>query len=433
MTRVLVVADDLTGANATGARFARLGLTTASVTSTAAVAEVVDDHDVVVTSTSSRHVDPGEAARRVIAALTAAGPVDLVVKRTDTTLRGNVGSELEAALEEVRRRHPDARALFVPAFPEAGRITVGGIQLVDGVAVARSAAGRDHLSPVTSSRVADVVRQQTDLPVDEVHLDVVQGDGEALLAALGARGGGADVLVVDATDRRDLTAIARAAARCTELAGTHWVAVDPGPFAPELATALGVAHPRSAGEQPTTSSMPPLLVIAGSVTRTTREQLAALGHVHDVAFVDLDVTAFDEASVADALVDRLAAAPDGAVVGLRSAAEEDQVVPLDREEAAALPHRLGRIARDVVVRADVGGLYVTGGDVTMGVLEALGASGIAVDDEVLPLAVTGRVAGGPHTGLRVVTKGGLIGDRTAAITCVDELRRRTIDDRRTTP
>lgn len=436
MARVFVVADDLTGANATGARFARAGLTTASVIDSAAIAGVVETHDVVVTSTSSRHVDAVEAARRVEEAIEAVGPVALVVKRTDTTLRGNVGSELAAALQRVRERHPDARAIFVPAFPEAGRITVGGLQLADGVAVARSPAGHDHLTPVTSSRVADVIGQQTGLAVREVHLDVVQDDGAVLVRALGDGDGDvrADVFVVDATDRRDLSAIARAAARCADEHGTHWLVVDPGPFGPELASALGLAaRTGSPADVATPADVPPLLVVAGSVTRSTREQLVALEHVHGATFLDLDVASLDEHEVAGDLARMLAAAPPGAVIGLRTAASEDQVIPLDREVAEAVPRRLGAIVRTVLERHDVGGLYLTGGDVTVGVLGALGGSGIAIDDEVLPLAVTGRVVGGPHEGLRVVTKGGLIGDVMAAVTCIDALRRRSIADRKATP
>lgn len=434
MAQVLVVADDLTGANATGARFARAGLTTASVTSADAVAGVVETHDVVVISTSSRHVGPAEACRRVEAAIEAAGPVALVVKRTDTTLRGNVGSELAAALGRVRMRRPATRALFVPAFPEAGRITVGGLQLVDGVAVARSPAGRDPLTPVTYSRVADVVRQQTDLVVREVHLDVVQDEEDVLVRALGGGDGAADVLVVDATDRRDLSAIARAAARCVDEQGAHWLVVDPGPFGPELATALGLGAgaPAGLGEAATPSDAPPLLVVAGSVTRATREQLVALEHVHDATFLDIDVASFEERDVVRELTGLLAAAPPGAVVGARTAAAEAQVVTLDRDVAERVPARLGRVVREVLAQQDVGGLYLTGGDVTVGVLAGLGSSGIAIDDEVLPLAVTGRVVGGPHEGLRVVTKGGLIGDVMAAVTCVDALRRRNIDNRKAT-
>lgn len=426
MASVLVVADDLTGANATGARFARVGLRTVTATSPDEVAAFITEFDAVVSTTSSRHLAPDEAARRVAHVIETSGDVPLVVKRTDTTLRGNVGAEIEAALEQVRRRHPEARAIFVPAFADAGRITVGGLQLVDDVAVARSAAGTDPRGPVTSSRVADILHQQSDLTVAEVHLDVVQGAEEGLVEAVAQA---VDVLIVDSTDRRDLSTIAQAAALCSEKHGVHWLSVDPGPFGPELAIAMRLnAGGDAAGDA--SDQMPPLLVVSGSVSRSTREQLVVLEQVHDASFVDVDITAIDESAVIDRVVELLEHAPAGGVVGLRTAADESEVVPLSDQEASDIPRRLGAMVRQVLERLPLGGVYVTGGDVTIGLVEALGGTGIAIDAEVLPLAVTGRLVGGEHEGLRLVTKGGLIGDRTAAVTCVDELRHRSIDDRK---
>jgi hypothetical protein len=57
------------------------------------------------------------------------------------------------------------------------------------------------------------------------------------------------------------------------------------------------------------------------------------------------------------------------------------------------------VVRLVLAGRPVGGLYVTGGDVTVRVMAALGAHGIELEEEVLPLAVAGRLQGGPHSGL----------------------------------
>jgi D-threonate/D-erythronate kinase len=70
-----------------------------------------------------------------------------------------------------------------------------------------------------------------------------------------------------------------------------------------------------------------------------------------------------------------------------------------------------------------GGVYTTGGDITAAVLAALGGRGIAVEDEVLPLAVAGEVVGGPWDGLPLATKGGLVGGPAAAVECLDHLVR----------
>ena len=81
MARVLVVADDLTGANAAAAGFARRGFR--AVTASAAdrpdvVAEMVARFDVVVATTDSRHETPEVAAERVDRVVEAGWPADLV-------------------------------------------------------------------------------------------------------------------------------------------------------------------------------------------------------------------------------------------------------------------------------------------------------------------------------------------------------------------
>ncbi|NLG70338.1 MAG: four-carbon acid sugar kinase family protein, partial [Firmicutes bacterium] len=47
---------------------------------------------------------------------------------------------------------------------------------------------------------------------------------------------------------------------------------------------------------------------------------------------------------------------------------------------------------------------------------------IELFDQVLPLAALGQLVGGPSRGLRLVTKGGLVGGEDAAIRCVRRLR-----------
>lgn len=96
---------------------------------------------------------------------------------------------------------------------------------------------------------------------------------------------------------------------------------------------------------------------------------------------------------------------------------------LDVPAAGRVTEALGAVARQVVDERRVAGCYVTGGDVTAGLLAALGARGLEIDAEVMPLAVAGRIVGGPHAGLPVVTKGGLIGGDDAAVACVEHLRR----------
>jgi len=77
----------------------------------------------------------------------------ILYKTVDSTLRGHVRAELEACYAASGR----TGLVFAPAFPAAGRTTVAGIQLVDGVPVAETAYGRDPVHPAHHSALAKLV------------------------------------------------------------------------------------------------------------------------------------------------------------------------------------------------------------------------------------------------------------------------------------
>ncbi|MFC4004785.1 four-carbon acid sugar kinase family protein [Prauserella oleivorans] len=404
--QVLVIGDDLTGSNATGARFARTGLRTVSVTGVERV-ECAKGADVVVINCGSRQRPAAWARAAVRRAVDAVGPVELLAKRVDTTLRGNVGAEVDAVLELAE---PGTRALVVPAFPEAGRTTVGGLHLVDGTPLAETSAARDPLTPVAHSRVATILQEGTDRAVTEIPLDVVESGVDAVAERLA---GTVEPLVVcDATTNAHLGTIAEAAAAVRRRQGTHWVSVDSGPFAVLLATALGIGS----GPHP----LPPALAVVGSITATTRDQVLELEQVLRARFVDVALDGLDPGAIAR----RTAGLLDegGRVVGIRTClpAPGERVDPTTAERIPAI---LAEAAARVAAQHRVGGLYATGGDIAEAVTAALASDGFAIDTEVLPLAVAGRLVGGPHDGLPFATKGGLIGDRTAAVACVEHLLR----------
>src|SRR5690625_3294574 len=134
------------------------------------------DYDAVVVNLDSRHLPAEQAGALVADAVEAVWPVGLVVKRTDTTLRGNVGAELEAAWRAVRERVSEAvavRALVAPAFPASGRVTVDGVQLLDGVPLERSVLSLDPLNPMRTSVIADILADQSGLAVRHIPLRTI--------------------------------------------------------------------------------------------------------------------------------------------------------------------------------------------------------------------------------------------------------------------
>ena len=410
MAEVVIIGDDLTGSNATGALYAIKGLKVVTVADIATAQRLSDQVDVLVFNTGSRHLPEPDAAARVRTVVEFAAGIGVqIVKRVDTTLRGNIAAEVVAGLEALRACRSSGRqvALMVPAFPASGRVTVGGRQFVQGVPVARSWAATDPFTPVTTSRVAALFAGRPELRTVEVGLEEL---GEGLADRLAAAAQAADLVVVDAYDDSDVLAVAEAAHLASFDTGLEWLAVDTGPFGVALSASRGLGGGRN-------KQNPLVLVMAGSLTDQTREQLDHLVSVTGAFLLVVDA----DADTPVAVVDRLAeAVADGrSVVGVRTA----PLVGAPTAEAADRTLQLfAEVSREALARLRPAGIYASGGDVAMTVLDALGGDGFRILNEVLPLAVIGEISGGPNAGTGFATKGGLIGAADAAFLCVTALQ-----------
>jgi len=157
MIRAAVLADDATGALEIGALFAKAGVA-ASVNldperkAFGAEALVVD--------TETRHLPPDAARQRLVKATRRFRVVHLY-KKTDSTLRGNIGAELDALLQA----YPSKMVLYVPAYPSLGRTVVDGVLLVDGCPVAQTEFAADPENPVRESHIPTLLEQQTSRPI----------------------------------------------------------------------------------------------------------------------------------------------------------------------------------------------------------------------------------------------------------------------------
>lgn len=413
------MADDLTGANATAAGFARAGMRAVSVATAEAAStndSVAARYDVVVVCLDNRHSPPDEAAQRVAETVRAAWPVRLVCNRIDTTLRGNVGASTQAVLRTVCELSGQrAVALCLPAHPAAGRHTVEGVQLLEGKRLEETELARDPRSPVPTSDVAALLRSQADLRTAHVPLSVVTAGPDRLCATVRqAVASGADVVIADALTEEHLQQVAHAAVSATG-GDVRWVAVDPGPGSLALARALGVGG---------RGARAPLLAVSGSATALTRTQLTRLISDEQVTVVRPvpDGAVPDAGRTGAALAAALDATDPTGLVLLVTALDASDVRKLAADDAAALPHALATATRRVLEQRTVDGLYATGGDVTAALVTALGADGVEVSDEVVPLAVAGTLVGGRWDGIPIVTKGGLVGDASTAVACVNHLR-----------
>lgn len=164
MVKLLIIADDFTGALDTGVQFAAYGVKTLVETDPMYDFSQTDvGTEVLVLNAETRHLPPDRAYAVVYRAVHEAKSIGIryIYKKTDSALRGNIGSELSAAMDAAELD----RMAFVPAFPVMGRVTRGGVHYVDGIPVAQSVFGQDPFEPVRSSDIREIVAAQTDCPV----------------------------------------------------------------------------------------------------------------------------------------------------------------------------------------------------------------------------------------------------------------------------
>ena len=92
---------------------------------------------------------------------------------------------------------------------------------------------------------------------------------------------------------------------------------------------------------------------------------------------------------------------------------------ISRRINTALAHVAQETLKNESLR--IGGLYTSGGEVTVSVMRALETGGFSVRVMVLPLAVYGHIIGGQHPDLPMITKGGFVGDKDSLVECVEYL------------
>lgn len=144
-----VIADDLTSAADAVAPFVALGLQ-------ARIGRgrlPRRNGPLLAIDTASRSASISQAARLVGKFTAQLAACDILIKTVDSTLRGHVTAELEAAFNASGRE----RLVLAPAFPAAGRTTSGGIQLVDNIPVSETVYGQDPIHPARHSVLADLV------------------------------------------------------------------------------------------------------------------------------------------------------------------------------------------------------------------------------------------------------------------------------------
>lgn len=424
--KVGIIADDLTGANATGVRMSENGFTPATYFH---YNDLVDNSeiDAIVIDTDSRYASEKVVDYRLGNAIEKLKDwgADFLCKRVDSTLRGNIGIETNLMLEAAGE---DSVAVIVPSFPDSGRITVGGYLVVDSIPLHKTDAANDPITPITTSYIPDIIKAQSEHQVGLITINDMDDEIDVLKKRfLKLAGEGNRIIILDAVTNNDIEFIAEALSQVEEY---PIVPVDPGPF-----TSL---YAKYKADQSTDKGK--IIATVGSATKISQRQLVYLidrlklnpviPDVHKLATFDQRWQEEIERCVKEAKfrmenneVTLVTTNTENLVIlNLKEIAEENDTTA-DRV-AKRLTDGLATITKKLLDESsyEIKGVYVSGGDVTASLTSIMLASGIKLEDEVSPLTAYGHLLGGEYEGLPLVTKGGMIGDKRTLYESIQYLK-----------
>lgn len=399
MIRLLVLADDLTGAIDTSIQFSKHGISTLVTLETSLESVKNLDAEVIAVDMETRHTDKRTASAVVSRLVQEANQIGIrwIYIKVDSTLRGNIGSELEAAL----MANGNDKLFFVPAFPAAKRITCNAIQYVDNVPLNETMYANDPFTPVVSGFIPDIIAEQTDLPIITVTLDDLN-DVKALSTQK-------SIVVVDAKNEEELFQIASTLLkddRNTLMAGSAG-------FAMMFSQMLGLEEELRSNSFLRNAKR--VLVVCGSLNSISAKQVA---YAESVGMQSMRIPE-EQKNSADYFKSEAGqvdfkqmchALEQDKVLILKALLMEETFVSCDTQiNNRQVAQNIGSLVVELMRQCDVDYLVVFGGDTLYGILTQMGGSLINLNKEFEPGIVCSTVSF-ENRPLCIISKAGGFGD-----------------------
>ncbi|MGG1217518.1 four-carbon acid sugar kinase family protein [Priestia endophytica] len=426
--RISVISDDLTGASDCGGQLVQYGLDVSVVLQK--YHEKVQENQAVIFNTDSRALAENEAYKRVkkVAKWVQKQPFDIVYKKIDSTMRGNVGQEINAVADVFR---PDF-VLISPAFPKAGRQVVDGIHFLHQKELHETEVANDPKTPVRESEIAHLIEQQAKRKVGHLFYKDLRIGSENVCKKLAQfKEQGISYITVDAIEERDLNSLVTAVAQ-TDLSVVWVGSTGLINYLPPL---YGLQKKRE--QLQLTYNENSVLFVVGSVSKVGRNQLHTLQARTNTVGLEINPKNILETKeglrkeIHRILTEAGEAFKCGKNVALFSSAKVKETQEMGRKygySAVRLSNEisamLGDVSRKLIEVYDLKNLFLTGGDTAQQVLERLNANSFQLIDEVEAGIPLGKL---DNQEIFAVTKAGSFGTELAMVKSLYKLQGKKSD------
>ncbi len=424
MIKLAAIADDLTGANDTALQFAKRNIRSC-VKINFTPEDFSEDKDVIVIDSDSRDLDAKTAYMKVQEICTTIHKYDVhcIYKKIDSTLRGNIGAEIQA-VDDVFK--PEL-VIIAPAYPINERITIGGYHLLNGMPLELTEIANAPKTPVKDSYIPDILAKQVKDKNFAIldFLTIRKGYKAVEEKIKGFVDSGVNWIVCDAVEDKNFMTIMDAVKSFDRIL---WVG------SAGLADYITYFYNWIGKEKYAQDiRQGPVLICAGSVSHTTQEQIRTLLEHEDVNLLKLDISKIlsNEIQLKE-YVDKLQIMMKDSKNILITTAQKDEDVRSAIQ--AGKRHNLsGKQVSELVASSMaelvsaldlsvLSGMILTGGDIAVHICKSIGADSIEIISEIDTAIPLGYVKGKFLDKLFVVTKAGAFGKPDAFIKSVKAIR-----------
>jgi uncharacterized protein YgbK (DUF1537 family) len=409
--KILVVADDFTGANDTGVQFSKRKLKSTVLLNKDNISKSLEDCDVLIVDTESRFDNKEKAYKKTyeIGKTVKAKKIKCIYKKLDSTFRGNIGAEISGLMDSLEIQH----AIVVPAFPSNHRITKNGMVYIKGLLLAESETSDDPRTPVKESFIPKIISQQTDKSTGIINFADVKAGKQSLIQKIQQHmNNGIQMIIIDALDDGDLDLIASVTAPMKE----RILFVGSPGFAEYLPKYLDFEKVKKSN-----------VIIAGSVSEVTRKQIDYAIERSAITLIDVEIEKLltkGQRKEKNRIMDIVReSSRKGEDIVIRSAPsktlvsksfEQGQKYGLTRSDVSEIIARfLGDIAREIIQEVKINGILLTGGDTAIKTAQALNISGTIIHDEIQPGIPYGYFIEEQYKNIIIVSKAGGFGSEDA--------------------
>lgn len=401
MDKFLIIADDFTGANDTGVQLRKRGIKTDVIFE---FKNIEHKGKSFVIDTESRGLSPKEAYRNVELKIKDAfkNNFDYVFKKVDSTLRGNIVSEIKA----VDKYYNADFIIFAPAYPDSKRTTIDGIQKINGIPVTETEIAKDPIKPVEIDNINLLLNDKFHEGVTHVYLKEIR---ENKMDFSKGR-----IFTFDSETNEDLIAIVRKFMDHSKK--VLWVG------------SAGLADSILKVKVPTK----PSIAVIGSISEVSRKQLH-YANSKGINIINVDIeNILKTKNTLKIVQDALEKINRGLDVILASTYERKdyenaikvgKTLGYSREDVSIFTQNvLGEITEKLIKQSKISGLFLTGGDTAIGIIKKLGVSGASIKQELMTGIPLMTLNGGKNHGLNVITKAGAFGEENAIEYCMKKLK-----------